>query len=454
MLTRLKQLLSRIDADYVDIRHETKTETAIAFSGAELTEIGSNTTDGFVLRLLKNGGFSAVSVTREDQLDRALETAQRNARLLATRTDKKVSLAATAVVRDAIKPQLTEDPRQISLDEKLALTQRYNQIPLCEEKVITTAISYTEVIREKTLVTSEGTEIQEELVTSRIGGGITTGDGTSLQSVRVGVGGSTGFGLLRNVDEQFEIKTRIALDLLQAKPVTAGSYNVILNPSLAGVFTHEAFGHFSEADLIEDAPSMRARMQIGAMLGTEILSIKDDPTLPDQLGHYRYDDEGVAARPVQLMQNGVLRGRLHSRRTAAAFGEPISGHCVAEDYRYAPIIRMGTIFIEPGAHSLDDLLQQLDNGLYVLDAMGGQTSGENFTFGAQYGYEVKNGSIQGMVRDINISGNLYSTLQSIQSVGDQVVLSKIGGCGKGQTNIRSCHGAPPILVNNVVLGGV
>ncbi len=85
--------------------------------------------------------------------------------------------------------------------------------------------------------------------------------------------------------------------------------------------------------------------------------------------------------------------------------------------------------------------------------MGGETSGENFTFGAQYGYEVKEGQPGKMIRDINISGNLFHTLKNIHAVGNDLVLSKVGGCGKGQLNIRSCNGGPHILVHDVVVGG-
>jgi len=258
---------------------------------------------------------------------------------------------------------------------------------------------------------------------------------------------------VRGREAEVEAKTRVAVDLLRAEPVKAGTYGVVLDPKLAGVFTHEAFGHFSEADLIEDSPTMREKMKFGARLGSDVVNIKDDPTLPHQLGFYKYDDEGVAAGPVQLMKAGVLTGRLHSRRTAAAFGEPVTGHCVAEDYRYAPIIRMGNIFMEPGTAGLEDLLAQLGDGLYLLNAMGGQTSGENFTFGAQFGFAVKGGRRAGMVRDINISGNLYRTLESIRAVGNDLKLDEMGGCGKGQMNIRSCLGAPHVLVENVVVGG-
>jgi TldD protein len=193
---------------------------------------------------------------------------------------------------------------------------------------------------------------------------------------------------------------------------------------------------------------------MGSKLGSDVLNIIDDPTMPEQLGFYTYDDEGVRARRTELMRGGVLVGRLHSRRTAAEFDEPLSGHSIAEDYRYAPIVRMGNIFIKPGAHSFDELMKMLGDGLYLLDAKGGQTAGENFTFGAQYGFVVKKGKLDEMVRDINISGDLYQTLQNISAIGNDFVLSKVGGCGKGQTNIRSCHGGPHALVNNLVVGGV
>jgi TldD protein len=117
---------------------------------------------------------------------------------------------------------------------------------------------------------------------------------------------------------------------------------------------------------------------------------------------------------------------------------------------------MGTIFIDPGTHSLEELTAMLGDGLYILDAKGGATSGENFTFGAQYGYLVKGGKVKEMVRDINISGNLYETMKNITAVGNDVAFSKIGGCGKGpimQLNIRSCSGGPHILVNGLVIGG-
>jgi TldD protein len=446
-------MISRTTADYADIRYELIKETKIIFTGKELFHIGSNSADGFVMRILKDGGLSSIAFTRQADAEAALRTAEENSVLLGRHIKDSVNFARTDVIKDTFLPAVDEDPRRVSIDEKLRLTQNYNSIALRYDKIATTNILYSDVIREKYFMNTEGTEIREDLITTTLGGIITSKDGILTQNVRVAAGGSHGFALLRNQEEEFEKKTAIALDLLTAAPVSGGTYNVLLNQDLAGVFTHEAFGHFSEADLIEDSPTMRDRMTIGSLLGNEVLSITDDPTVPRQLGLYCYDDEGVKARRVPLMKHGILTGRLHSRRTASAFGEGLTGHCIAEDYRYAPIVRMGNIFIEPGHNNLEDLISALGDGLYILDHKGGQTSGENFTFGAQYGYIVKDSRKRKMIRDINISGNLYHTLRNIVAAGNDLVFSKTGGCGKGQLNIRSCHGGPHVLINNVVIGG-
>lgn len=454
MFSQLETILSLAGTDYADIRYEEMSETAISFSGKELTGVSANDTDGYVVRVLHRGGMASVAFTRPGEAENAVRTAVENAALFARNLDKPIRLAATEAIKDEFAPSLEEDPRKVPMAEKLDLVRRYNEIPLANPKVISTNIGYREVYRKKHFMSTEGARIREDLLTTSVSGLITAKDGNLTQNIRVAAGGSDGFGTIRGQEQLFERQTKLAVDLLSARPVSSGVYRCLINPDLAGVFAHEAFGHFSEADIVETLPAMRRKMQLGAKLGSEALSIVDDATTPGQLGFYKYDDEGVAVRPTQLIKDGVLVGRLHSRRTAAEFGEPLSGHCVAEDYRYAPIVRMGTIYIQPSGRSFEDLLQITGDGLYLLDAKGGQTAGENFTFGANYGYLVSNGRVGPMVRDINISGNLYRTLTDIRAVGNDLQLAKTGGCGKGQTNIRSCHGGPHIVIDNLVVGGI
>lgn len=455
MIHEIKKMLELVDADYADIRYEVKKDTVVGFNGKELTRVNANSADGYVLRVLYKGGFSATAFTKPEDAVKAAAGALANAKLLSRNIKNPVCLAKTPAIKADFRPEMSEPPEKVSLEEKIELTRAYNEIPLKNSKVIATSIAYNEICRDKYFASTEGTEIHEELATVSVAGlGTAKADGL-IQSSLFLIGGSDGIHRLRNREDYFEKNTKILTDMLSAKPVTGGVYNVILDPDLAGVFTHEAFGHFSEADLIEDMPELRKKMSLGAYLGSGVLNIVDDPTMPHQLGFYKFDDEGVPAKRIQLMKNGVLSGRLHSRRTAAAFGDEATGHCVAEDYRYAPIVRMGTIMIEPDpATNFENLLSKLCDGLYLCGSKGGQTSGENFTFDAACGFEVKNGKIGRMLRDINIMGNLFTTLKNITGVGNNMRLSEFGGCGKGQTNRRSCHGGPHVLINGLVVGGV
>jgi TldD protein len=453
MIDSLKRMVGNIDADYFDIRYETKQVERVFMSKNEIRSCGSNIGDGYVLRVLKNGALASVSFTKPEQADRAIKRALENAEVLAANGSKPKQMAAAPKVIANVKAKLVQDPRTVSLQEKIATVKHYSDLLFKQPKIANVDVVYYDVIRNKYFYNSEGSEINEELVTTKLGGGIVSQDGALTQTVRMAFGGSNGFQKVLGREAEAMENAKIAADLLNAEPVKAGTYNMILNPGIAGVFTHEAFGHFSEADIVRDLPAIRSKMQIGTKMGTEILNIIDDATMADQLGYYKYDDEGVEVRRVNLMTSGVLTGRLHDRFTAAEMNEPISGHAIAEDFQYAPIVRMGNIFIQPGTHSFEELLAVMGDGLYICEAMGGQTSGENFTFGANYGYTVKNGKLQGMIRDINIVGNLYTTLNSVLMIGNDFVLDEAGGCGKGQTNIRSCLGGPHVYFKDLTVGG-
>ena len=453
MIEKLRKMTASIQADYFDIRYETKHVERVAMNKKDIRACDANTGDGYVLRVLKKGALATVSFTRPEQAETAIRKALENAEVLAANNVLPRSLAPAPVVVDTVKAPLLEDPRGISLAEKKELTKSYSDLLFAQPRIANVEIGYADVYRNKFFLNSEGTQINEELVTTRLSGAIIAQEGSLTQPVRFAFGGSDGFQRVRNREQDAIAKARIASELLDATPVTAGTYKMVLNPGMAGVFTHEAFGHFSEADIVRDLPALREKMKLGVKLGTDGLTIIDDATLPSRLGFYKYDDEGVAVRRTHLMTDGVLTARLHDRFTAGEMNEPLSGHSIAEDFRYSPIVRMGCIFIQPDKYSLEELLAAMDDGLYIGDPMGGQTSGENFTFGAQYGYIVKGGKLAGMIRDINLVGNLYKTLQSVWMIGSDFELKEVGGCGKGQTNIRSCHGGPHVLFREITVGG-
>ena len=144
-------------------------------------------------------------------------------------------------------------------------------------------------------------------------------------------------------------------------------YTVILDPILAGVFAHEAFGHLSESDFVYQNENLQQVMVLGKRFGGKHLNIIDDPTIPNLRGSYKYDDEGTPTRKTCLLREGILEGRLHSRETAAKMEERVTGNARAINYLYSPIVRMSNTFIAPGSASFEGMLSDIEEGVYVKD---------------------------------------------------------------------------------------
>jgi TldD protein len=268
--------------------------------------------------------------------------------------------------------------------------------------------------------------------------------------------GSSGFQLVEGFDDQAEAAASRAVDLLSAPPVTGGTYPVIVDPVLAGVFIHEAFGHLSESDFVYENERMKELMELGKRFGSPILNVVDDGAVPGQLGTHRYDYEGVRTGKSYLIREGILVGRLHSRETAAKMGEQPTGNARAVAYHHPPIVRMTNTYIEPGEVSLEEMIRDVKLGVYALDAIGGQTSMEMFTFSAAYAYMIRDGAIAELVRDVVLTGNVFETLKNIDALSDKLEWAPggPGGCGKGgQWPLPTGFGGPHVRIQNVVVGG-
>jgi TldD protein len=225
---------------------------------------------------------------------------------------------------------------------------------------------------------------------------------------------------------------------------------------MTGVFTHEAFGHLSEADFVYENPQMQEIMVLGKRFGVDGLNIIDDGSLTGGLGTHRYDYEGTAARKNYLIQDGTLVGRLHSRETAAKMGEQPTGNARAVHFQHPPIVRMTNTYIDKGESNFDEMIRDIDLGVYAINSIGGQTAMEMFTFSAAYGYMIRDGQVAELVRDVVLTGNVFDTLMNIDKIGDTVSWESNGpgGCGKGeQAPLKTGVGGPHIRIQNCVVGG-
>jgi TldD protein len=453
MRARIEAALRASKADYTEIRLEEKESSRVVFRGRDL-ETASVVLDrgGIVRCLVKDRGWGIATFNDLDDLPRRVQQAYEGAR--AIEGEEPIELAPTPTSEDTITVSLERDFRGISVTEKKTLAEEYNNILLrFDPRIVDTQTVYLDTFIRVTLANSEGTTIEEERPNATVFFmAIAREDGNVQQSFD-GVSRAAGYDVVVGHHEMAETVAKRAVDLLSAPKVKGGLYTVICNPSLAGTFAHEAFGHLSEADFVYENPQAQEMMVLGRRFGKDILTIVDDGSLPGLRGSHKYDDEGTPTERTELIKNGVLVGRLHSRETAAKMGEQPTGNARATGYRYPPIVRMTNTFIEAGDTSFEDMIQDIDLGIYACDAFGGQTALENFSFSAAYAYMIRNGQIAEMVRDVILAGNLFITLEHIDAIGDDLEFEELGTCGKGQGGLPVSTGSPHIRIHDVIIGG-
>ena len=193
---------------------------------------------------------------------------------------------------------------------------------------------------------------------------------------------------------------------------------------------------------------------MGEKIGSVLVTIKDDATIPGLFGGFVYDDEGVKTRTKVLIENGVLNDLILSRETAARLGMEPNGGARAESYHYRPIVRMSNTYIDRGDATLKDMLEGIKLGVYAKDSRGGQvnTSQGFFQFNAQEAYLIENGEITKPLRDVSLSGKTLDILKLIDMVGNDLTLGHPGICGKGQSAPVG-DGGPHIRISKCVVGG-
>jgi TldD protein len=455
MRQKIQEALKSSRADYTEIRLEEKESTSVAFRGKNLETAQATIDVGGVVRcLVKDRGWGVATFNNLDDLKARVEQAYQCARV--AHTDEPIELAPIPVTEEYVTAHMEHDFRDISMAAKKALTESYNNIMLkASDKIVDTFSNYGDGFNRMIFANSEGTYLEEERPMVAIICGAVARDGNNVQQSFETVSNQTGFEFVQGREDLAEKAAQRAVEMLSAETVVGGTYQVICNQNLAGVFIHEAFGHLSEADFLYENPKAREMMVLGRRFGQDILNVFDDGALPGQRGTHRFDDEGTPMRRNYLIKNGILVGRLHSRETARKMGEQPTGNARAINYRHAPIVRMTNTAIEQGHTPFADILKDVKLGIYACDAYGGMTQLETFSFSSGYAYMIRDGKIAEMVKDVILAGNLFTTLMNIDAIGNDFKwINSGGGCGKGgQAPLPVSMGSPHIRIQNVVVGG-
>jgi TldD protein len=438
-------------ADYIEIHFEEGEATNIVYRGKRLEEISRGRSSGGNVRALVRGNWGFVSFSRLDGLRDKVDLAVEEAKLAGSEPFKVLTVEP---VVDTVVPQLKKDATTISLATKKELLDSYDDVMLCSPRIQSTAINYRDGRRRTVFANSEGSYIEQTKTDLALRLTAIAREGSEVQQAGLSLGSDGEFGAAENLHEQARELARRAAALLSAPQVKGTEYTVVLDPILAGVFAHEAFGHLSESDVVYQNENLQQVMVLGRKFGGRHLNIVDDPTVPKLRGSYKYDDEGTRAKKTYLIREGFLEGRLHSRETASRMGEKITGNARAMNYQFPPIVRMSNTFIESGSASLEEMLADIEEGVYVKNWYGGVTSLEMFTFSAGEAHMIRQGKLAELLRPVVLTGNVFTTLQNIDAIGNDLDMNQGGGCGKaGQYPLPVSNGSPHIRIRRCVVGG-
>jgi len=448
MKSFLAEILKGLAVEYADIRIEESELSTVVYRGRELEECRKSFESGGILRLFSRGNWVCASFNQIDE--RLKELAKKKAKELELLPPKENSLYLLPGIE--VKEE-KEEKETIPMAEKVALVRGYNEILLRFKGIASTFSAYSDRDKKTYFYSTEDRYVEERgkyFVLFLRG---FAREGSNVQDYAESFASRNGITELKGKEEEVERIARMAVDLLKAEKVSGGIYTVIIDPKLAGVFAHEAFGHLSEADFLYTNPRLKEMMQIGKTYGVAELAIVDDPTLKGEWGSYQFDDEGVGAKKKYLIREGRISSHLHSKETAKIMGEEITGNARAVSYHFPPIVRMSNTFIEPRDKRLEEMMAEIENGLYVAGTRGGMTELETFTFSSKFAYKIEKGKKTKLVRDVIIQGNVFETLKNIDAIGNDLTFHP-GGCGKGnQSPLPTATGGPHIRIRNCLIGG-
>lgn len=445
------KILSKIEdkVDYADIRAGKGNNTSIIMKDNQIQEINTGLSTVARIRVLNNGAWGFASTNDFSKLEEISQKAIK----ISNSLSGDIELAECDIIEDKVKTDRKINVSDISIEEKKEIMQEANDASNTG-KVVSTTVSYSDGESTSAFVSSEGSNIIVDTTKVVLSLNAVASDGEIIQFNHGSLGGVKGFELLQNADiESFGRKIgEKATDLLTAKPAPSGCFPIVADNYLTGVFIHEAVGHAVEADLVLLDDSI-LHDQMNKKIGSHIVNIYDDSSNKDGFGYYPYDVEGVKTRKNQIVKDGELVSYLSSRESAGKLNIPLTGNA-RSSISDQPQVRMSNTYLEPGDLSFEELIEDINDGIYLKGSRGGQvdTGKGIFQFNATEAYKIENGELKDHYRDVSLSGNILETLKGVDGIGSDFKLS-VGYCGKGGQTVPVGDGGPHTRILNAMVGG-
>lgn len=461
-------------ATYCDVRISRYKSQSVGVRDRVVTGVNDSDSYGIGIRVIKNGtwGFAATHIVAESEakatVDAALGIASANAKL------RKVPLELTPIqpVTAEWSTPIKKNPFDISFKDRAQFLLDVHDIALKTSvggnKVFVE--SNLEAVREeKFFVSSEGSKIWQEITRINPGSWLTVSDSKSGQFASRALFVSPqgrGFEYVENYPykQEIEVAAKEAHEKITAKSVEAGKYDLILHPTHLWLTIHESVGHPTELDraLGYEAnfagTSFCTPETLGDRYATRIVNLIADRTQEGALATVGFDDDGVAATEYPIVKDGEFVAFQTTREIATLVGDPTShAESYAQGWWSVPFQRMPNVSLKPGTEplSLDQLIAETENGIFIKGNSSYSIDQQryNFQFTGQVAYEVKEGKITHMLRDVAYQSTTPEFWMNCEAICDQSEYM-LGGSmydGKGepmQANPVS-HGCSPARFSDI-----
>jgi TldD protein len=461
-------------AEYADARCVRSLSEILVMKNGELETASVTDSEGFGIRVLNSGawGFSSSSIATPENVSEVAGQAFEIARASARVGKQKVLLDGQDAVVDTYETPVEEDPFAVPLDDKLGILSASCAGMSKTPQVKIATASMMNFRTEKLFVSSEGSEIEQTI--TEAGGGIAAtamaGGERQTRSYPASFRGdysTAGFEFTRGLDlaAHAEKTGREASKLLTAEECPSRKTTLIIGGTQLALQVHESCGHPIELDRVFGTEASYAGTsfltvdKLGDLkYGSDIVNIVADATSPGGLGTFGYDDEGVPAQCSEIVTEGVFTGYIMSRETAPKIGLRSNGTMRADGWNRIPLVRMTNINVLPGEGTLEDLIADTKEGIFIDSNKSWSIDQRrlNFQFGCEIAWEIKDGRLGRMYKNpvyTGITPEFWGSCDAITGPEEWHIWG-IPSCGKGEPGqvAHVGHGVSPSRFRNVEVG--
>jgi len=474
LMARALEVAQGLGAEYADCRFVETRDERLQVSGGVPQDPSSGEQRGYGVRVLAKGAWGFASTPGEDiaGVERTVRRAVAGALAAAGSARAPVRLAPTPPARGHYRTDYLRDPFEVPIAAKLALLEEASR-RMARPPEVKRAVAMLEFKREvRHFASSEGADVVQEFTDSGATmAAFAVRDGEvqrrSFPNSEIGDTAHRGYEFIEEMDlaGSGERIGEEAVELLSAPVCPPGRRDLIVGPRQLALLIHESCGHAVEADRAmgwETSFTGTSFLPVDGpgtfRYGSPAVHIVADPTVPGGHGSFWFDDEGVGARKVDMVREGILRGFLTSRETAALLGTESAGAMRADGWSYPPLIFMTNINLEPGELPIEEIVQGVDDGLLVDMNRSWSIDDKrlNFRFGTEVGYEIKGGRLGRLLKNASFSGITPEFWGSCDAVADREHWHLHGmPCGKGEPKQWGFigHGCSYARFRGVRIGG-